>query len=193
MKRNLLLKTALALAIAPPLMASAESQLTTGSGSAVARLDLQVIIPGVIYLGVGSGTNQIATGGNLDSVTFDYTNNADQVGITNTPAADINNSMGTAGSTLPVRVFSNIGQVVITADNPANLVNGTETIPFTEMSVDSDNPYLAAPGFSGDTSQPLLEGRVTNQTANWTYSYRNSAAPAAGVYTGTVTYTASLL
>lgn len=193
MKRNLLLKTALALAIASPLMASAESQLTTGGGSAVARLDLQVVIPGVIYLGVGSGSDQIVTGGNVDNITFDYSNNADQVGITNVPAADISNSMATAGSTLPVRVFSNIGQVVITADNAANLVNGTETIPFTEMSVVSDNPNLAAPGFGGGTSQPLLAGRVTNQTANWTYSYRNSTAPAAGVYTGTVTYTASLL
>ena len=34
-------------------------------------------------------------------------------------------------------------------------------------------------------------GRVTQQTANWTYSFANSVTPAAGRYTGQVTYTAA--
>ncbi|NIM39746.1 MAG: hypothetical protein GTN84_01085 [Hydrogenophaga sp.] len=193
MKRNLLLKTALALAIASPLMASAESELVLGGGSAAARLDLNVVIPGLLYLGVGSGTEAIANGGNRETIVFDYTTNPEQVGITNSPAAEINTSMATAGSTLPVRVFSNLGQVVITATNPANLVSGSDTIPFTEMSVVSDNTNLPAPGFGGGTSQPVLAGRVTDHTANWTYRYANSTKPAAGSYMGTVTYTASLL
>lgn len=196
MKRNLLLKTALALAIASPLMASAESQLTTGGGSAVARLDLQVIIPRVLFLGVGTGTDNTGTSnGTIDAVIFDYTTNADQVGITGSPAGAIYDTNGgfPGNGAVPVRVFGNNGQVTITATNPATLDNGADTIPFSEMSVVSDNASLPAPGFSGGTSQPLLAGRVTNQTALWTYSYANSTAPAAGTYTGTVTYTASML
>jgi hypothetical protein len=196
-KRNLLLKTALALAIASPLMASAESTLTTGGGSAVARLDLQVIIPRVLFLGVGTGTDNTGTSnGTIDAVIFDYTTNADQVGITGSPAGAIYDTNGgfPGNGAVPVRVFGNNGQVTITADNPPNLVNGADTIPFTEMSVVSNNTNLPAPGFSGtNASQPLLAGRVTNQSAFWTYSYGNSTAPAAGTYTGTVTYTASML
>jgi hypothetical protein len=194
-KRNLLLKTALALAIASPLMASAESQLTTGGGSAVARLNLEVVIPSVLFLGVGTGsdlTNESNT--TIDTLTFDYTANAEQVGIAGSPAANIYDTGGFPGNgQIPVRVFGNNGQVTIRADNPPNLVNGADTIPFTEMSVVSNNTNLPAPGFSGGTSQPLLAGRVTNQSAFWTYSYGNSTAPAAGTYTGTVTYTASML
>ena len=193
MKRNLLLKTALALAIASPLMASAESQLTLGSGSAAANLNLRVVIPRVLFLGVGTGSGlPRATNGTIDAVTFDYTNNADQVG-TGVAAADITNTGGFTGSAVPVRVFGNNGQVTITATNPANLVNGADTIPFSELSAASDNAALPAPGFSGtNTSQPLLAGRVTNQLALWTYSYANTTAPAAGTYTGTVTYTATM-
>ncbi|HSX95764.1 MAG TPA: hypothetical protein VLG41_22740 [Hydrogenophaga sp.] len=197
MKRNLLLKTTLALAIASPLMASAESQLTTGGGSAVARLNLEVIIPSVLFLGVGTGSDLTNTSNsNADTLTFDYTTNADQVGIPGSPAADIRDTNGgfPGNGQIPVRVFGNNGQVTIRADNPPNLVNGADTIPFTEMSVVSNNTNLPAPGFSGtNTSQPLLAGRVTNQSALWTYSYGNSTAPAAGTYTGTVTYTASML
>lgn len=193
MKRNLLLKSALALAIASPLMASAESSLATGGGSAVARLDLQVVIPSVLFLGVGTGAdNASISNGTIDTVIFDYTTNADQVGLA-TPAANIGNSLTGNGSAMPVRVFGNNGQVTITATNPATLDNGADTIPFSEMSVVSDNANLPAPGFSGGTSQPLLAGRVTNQTALWTYSYGNLTAPAAGTYTGRVTYTASTL
>ena len=197
MKRNLLLKTALALAIASPLIASAESTLTTGGGSAVARLDLQVVIPGVLFLGVGTGADTMANGtlSTVDTVIFDYTTNADQVGIPGSPAASITDSNGgfPGNGAVPVRVFGNNGQVTITATNPATLNNGADTIPFSDMSVVSDNANLPAPGFGGGTSQPLVAGRVTDHTANWTYSYANSTAPAAGVYTGRVTYTASML
>jgi len=196
-KRNLLLKSALALAIASPLMASAESSLVTGSGSAVARLDLQVIIPGVLFLGVGTGHEQVANGNmpTVDAIIFDYTTNADQVGLTGSPAGAIYDTNGgfLGNGAVPVRVFGNNGQVTITATNPTTLNNGSDTIPFSDMSVVSDNPNLPAPGFSGGTSQPVLAGRVTNHTANWTYSYANSTAPAAGTYTGRVTYTASTL
>ena len=47
---------------------------------------------------------------------------------------------------------------------------------------------------SGGTSAPVLTTgtKVTSQTANWTFAYANTVTPAAGTYTGTVTYTASM-
>jgi len=193
-KRNLLLKSALALAIASPLMAAAESQLTTGSGSAQARLNFEVNIPAVLFLAVGSGAGQLVTNSAIDTVFFDYTNNAADVG-TGAPAQLISNSINGSGSTVPVRVFGNNGQLVITANNPANLVSGTDTIPFSQLTVSSNNPALPAPAFSGGTSQPTVNGRVTDLNAEFTYGFSNNlpVAPAAGVYTGTVTYTAAVL
>jgi hypothetical protein len=195
-KKTLLLKTTLALALATPLLASAESQLvTTGTGSAIANLDLRVIIPRVLFLGVGTGSGTpLATNGVIDALTFDYTTNPLDVGAGATaPAASITSTGPTSGTaSIPVRVFGNNGQVTVTATNPAVLTSGTDTIPFTELSVVSSNAAFAAPGFSGGTSLPTLVGRVTNQTANWTYSYANSTTPAFGTYVGRVTYTATM-
>ena len=62
-KNNLILKSALALALATPLLASAESDITIGTGNAVARLDCRIIIPQVLYFAVG-------TGNGLDALTL---------------------------------------------------------------------------------------------------------------------------
>ena len=60
MKTNsLMIKTAVALALAAPMLANAESQFTTGAGSpitATAHLDFQITIPKVLFLQVGTGT-----------------------------------------------------------------------------------------------------------------------------------------
>ncbi len=197
MKKALLLKTTLALALATPLLASAESQLVTGtgagSGTATARLDLRVVIPRVLYLGVGTGSGTpLATDAAIDALTFDYSTNPLDVGTT-APAGSITSTGPTAATaSIPVRVFGNNGQVTVTATNPAVLTSGTDTIPFSELSVASSNAAFAAPAFGGGTSLPTLAGRVTNQTANWTYTYANNTAPAFGTYVGRVTYTATM-
>lgn len=193
MKKSLLIKSVLALAAASPLLASAESQLTTGAGSATARLDLRVVIPRVLFLGVGTGAaTPLATNPAIDAITFDFSTNPLDVGTTLAAGSITNTGPTPAGSTVPVRVFGNDGQVTITATNPANLTSGADTIPFTELSVTSSNAALPAAGFSGGTSLPTLAGRVTNQTATWTYSYANTVTPAFGTYTGRVTYTATM-
>jgi hypothetical protein len=181
--KALLLKTTLALALATPLLASAESQLVTGTGAgtgaATARLDLRVVIPRVLYLGVGTGSGTpLATNASIDALTFDYSTTSTG------PTA--------ATASIPVRVFGNNGQVTVTATNPAVLTSGADTIPFTELTVTSSNTAFAAPAFSGGTSLPTLAGRVTNQTANWTYTYANNTTPAFGTYVGRVTYTATM-
>lgn len=192
MKKNLFAPAAVAIALAAPLLAHAESQLVT-SGSAAARLDLRVIIPRVLFLGVGTGAaTPLATDGTIDTLTFDYTTNPLDVG-TGAAAGSITSTGPTAGpGAIPVRVFGNDGQITITATNPASLTDGANTIPFTQLSVTSSNAALPAPAFSGGTSLPTLAGRVTNQTANWTYTYANTTTPGFGTYTGRVTYTATM-
>lgn len=189
---SLFVKFAAALALAAPMLASAESQLVTGArAEAVARLNFQVKIPRVLFLGVGTGNARpLATDGTIDTLTFDYTNNPLAVG-TGAPAASITNT-GPDGAIVPVRVFGNDGQITITATNPVSLTSGTDNIPFTEMAMSSDKTDLAAPAFGGGTSMPTLNGHVTNQTASWTYSFANTTVLAAGTYSGQVTYTAAM-
>jgi hypothetical protein len=193
MKNKLFVRSALALAMVAPLMAQADSQLVTGAGSATANLDLRVVIPRVLFLGVGTGSGTpLATNGVVDALTFDYSTNPLAVG-TGAAAGAITSTGPTAGTaSIPVRVFGNNGQVTVTATNPAVLTSGTDTIPFTELTVASSNAAFAAPAFGGGTSLPTLTGRVTNQVANWTYSYANTTTPAFGTYVGRVTYTATM-
>lgn len=97
MKKALLLKSALALALAAPLLASAESQLVVGTGAATARLDVRVIIPRVLFLAVGTGEAGTTTNATIDTLTFDYTA---------TPA-DVGSGTASAGQTVNVRVRGN--------------------------------------------------------------------------------------
>ncbi|HEX5739593.1 MAG TPA: hypothetical protein VFY22_13875 [Hydrogenophaga sp.] len=193
MKKTLFVHTAVALAVAAPLLAHADSELVNGAGSAAANLDLRVVIPRVLFLGVGTGSGTpLATNAAVDSLTFDYSTNPLDVGTGNAAGSITNTGPSPAGASIPVRVFGNNGQVTITATNPAVLTSGTDTIPFTELSVASSNAAFAAPAFGGGTSLPTLAGRVTNQTADWTYSYANTTTPAFGTYEGRVTYTATM-
>ena len=193
MNQKLFVRSALALALATPLLVQAESQLVTGTGAATANLDLRVVIPRVLFLGVGTGSGTpLATNGVVDALTFDFSTNPLDVG-TGAAAGSITSTGPTAGTaSIPVRVFGNNGQVTVTATNPAVLTSGTDTIPFSELSVTSSNASFAAPTFGGGTSLPALTGRVTNQTANWTFSYANTTTPAFGTYEGRVTYTATM-
>ena len=130
MKKALLLKTTLALALATPLLASAESQLVTGTGvgtgTATARLDLRVVIPRVLYLGVGTGSGTpLASNASIDALTFDYSTNPLDVGTT-APAGSITSTGPTAATaSIPVRVFGNNGQVTLAASTLGALTNAT--------------------------------------------------------------------
>lgn len=185
----------MALALSAPLMASAESQLVTGAGSAVARLDFRVVVPRVLFLGVGSGAAGFATNTTVDTVTFDYTSNPAAVG---TGAA----AGAVTGNVVPVRVVGNNGQVTLAASTTGALTNGTaDTIAWSEISATSNLPALPSPTIpntgAGTASNVTLSSgtKITDRTANWTFSYANSAVVAPGTYgttNGRVTYTASM-
>lgn len=196
MKKSLLLKSTLALALATPLLASAESQLVNGaSGSATARLDFRIVVPRVLFLGVGTGAAGFATNTTVDTVTFDYTGNPADIG-TGAAAGTI------TGNVVPVRVVGNNGQVTLTASTTGALTNATaDTIPWSQITATSSVAALPSPVIpntgAGTASNVTLSSgtRITDRSANWTFAYANSAVVAPGTYgttNGRVTYTAAM-
>jgi hypothetical protein len=198
-KKALLLKTTVALALAAPLLASAESQLiTTPTGNAVARLDFRVIVPRVLFLGVGTGAAGLANNTAIDTVTFDYSTNPAAVGGGPTAPALL-----TSGTVVPVRVVGNNGQISLTASTTGALTNATlDTIPWSEISAVSSqtatlpSPVIPNTGVGGSSNVSLSSGtKITDRSANWTFSYANTAVVAPGTYgttNGRVTYTAAM-
>jgi hypothetical protein len=192
MKKALLLKTALAVALATPLLASAESQLTVGAGAASARLDFRVTIPRVLFLAVGTGATGLANNTSIDTVTFDYTTNPAALG-TGAAAGAI------TGNIVPVRVLGNNGVIALASTSTGALSNaGGDTIPWSEITViSSDATNFASPAPSGaSVNLGVSSGtKVTSRNANWTFSYANSVAVPPGTYgttNGRVTYTATM-
>jgi len=92
---------------------------------------------------------------------------------------------------------ANVAAATLTANSSAPLSNGSgQTIPFTQIrwvsSGNSDSGAQPFPSgtFSGGATQSI--GSISrNQWAEscMTFSYLNTAVPAAGTYTGRVTYT----
>lgn len=176
--------------------ASAESDVATGAAAqsagagASARLNFQIEIPRFIYLRVGQA------GLGIDTVRFDPT--AEQV------AEGTAGITGTAGSgSVYVSLISNAGGVTITPTNSNGngLSDGGATpnyISYGQIETASNVGALQAPELTnaGGTSvsiTPNISANVTNISATWTYTYDNPTdPPAAGTYTGQVTYTAAI-
>jgi len=181
-KKALLLQSALAVALASPLLASAESQLVAGTGTATARLNVRVVIPGFIALKVGTGAIMSNTA-TVDTVDFTLTD--PQVGVDGTITA-------TSGGAVPVQLQSNIGNVNLSSAGAA-LTSGPDSIPLSRIAVTSAGT-LAHPAFgAAATAVTPTSGRVINRSGTWTYAYNHQGATAPvgfGTYTSQVTYTA---
>ena len=204
--KTLILQAAVALAVAGPLLAHAESQFTTGAGTPItasAKLDFQIIIPKVLFLQVGTGTN-MATNAAVNQIAFTV------------PAANVGDASvisATAGSgdlgngTVTARVIGNNGTITFTSTTLGALGNGSgDTNSYSQISaavaVNTSATALAHPALvDGATSTVTLTpavGKVMNRDAKWTYTYLNSAVVAPGTYGGVntnnsrVTYTASM-
>ena len=193
--------TALALAFAP-VRAHAESVSVNGVGTAtvtaVAHLNFSIAVPKFLFLQVGTGTS-MANNTAVDQITF--TVPAANVGDSAAIAGTGGNAGGGTATTVVVK--GNNGQVTITETNngTGGLSNGAgNVISYNEIQATSSTGGLPAPVLSNgssNTSLPSLSGKVTNQSANWTYSYLNTTTPAAGTYGtstngGRVTYTATM-
>ncbi|UUZ74540.1 hypothetical protein LP414_19155 [Polaromonas sp. P1(28)-13] len=58
--KKLILVSALSLASLLTVTAHAESNIVVGAGTAAAKLDFRVILPRVLFLGVGTGASALA-------------------------------------------------------------------------------------------------------------------------------------
>ncbi|MCU0926463.1 MAG: hypothetical protein MUF44_10615 [Hydrogenophaga sp.] len=186
MNKSLILKSVIAVSLAVPMLASAESDLTVGAGPAAARLNFQVIVPRVLYLAVGTGNATLADDTTVDLLSYDYSGNV----------AALGNGTDSAAQAVNVRVLGNNGQIQIAAaGSGTGLVNSlipAEVIPWTEILATSSAATFAVPAVGGTANPTLSAGRVTNRTAVWNFAYSNSVIPAPGTYTGQVTYTATM-
>jgi hypothetical protein len=170
-------------AVATP--ASAESQLVNGAGSATARLDFRVIVPRILFLGVGTGAAALAaTNTTIDRLTFDYTAS---------PAA-VGQGIPSASQNVSVRVLGNNGQVTLVAAAAAPLTSAVgDTIAWTEIGAISSSGDLPHPVIGGGTSNVTLNGgKITARSATWEFFYQNTAVVAPGTYDGRVVYTAAM-
>jgi hypothetical protein len=202
--RNTILKSAVALALGLPLVASAESTFTTGAGTpitATARVDFTVVIPKFVSLQVG------AAGAGINLITFDMTAAAASIGNAVAQAATAG-SGDLANGVVTAKVLGNNGQVTLSVAAAAGgLVTATgDTIPFSQITtttaVNTSATALPAPVLTNGTSAGVLAAltgtKITNQDAKWTYKYANAAVVAAGTYGGVnvlggrVIYTASM-
>jgi len=204
--RSNLVKAAVLVALAAPMLASAESNFTTGAGSPItanAHLDFQIVIPKILFLQVGTGTN-MAANATINQIAFSVpaANVGDGTVIAATAGSgDLGNGVVTA------RVIGNNGTVTFTSTTVGALGNGAgDTISYGQIATAAAantsavvlaHPTLADAATTTVTLTPA-SGKVLNRDAKWTYTYTNAAVVAPGTYGGVntnnsrVTYTASM-
>jgi hypothetical protein len=211
MKTSIALNTLLgAAAMTLPLMAFAESNVATGGGplTATAHVDFSIVIPKILYLRVGNGSNYAAATPVLTSVnTIDLITFSPAVGAVGNGTAvpgtggDLNNGVETAA------IVSNSGSVTLNATAGGPLSDGAgDTISYTLITttasaLKSATP-LPAPVLSDTTSTNVVltapAAKFITQDAKWTYSYANSVTVPGGTYggvntnAGRVVYTATM-
>lgn len=186
-----------------PMLAQAESTFVSGAGNATANLDFQVVVPRILFLRVGTGTN-FATNPAIDLITF----NVPGASLGNgTPVAATAASGDLGNGAVTARVLGNGGSVTLTSATLGALSNGAGgSISFGQINT-AVTTLAGVPGAAmphptlvdtGTGSVPLAAtAGVVNRGATWTYSYANSSVVAAGSYggagvnNGRVTYTAA--
>ena len=173
--------------------AQAESRIThghaTASLSASVSLDFRVIVPRVLFVSIGSGSN-MAINTTIDRVDFNVP--AGDVGTGNATAA----TSGSGAYPVTARVMSNGNSVSFTATGSAGgLTSGAQSIPWSQIAPVSGGalPHPAiGTGTAGVAATLTASGGIVDKSATWNFSYSNSSPLAAGNYNGRVFYTAAL-
>ncbi len=199
---------ALGALIVSPLLSHAESNYVTGAGatSAAAKLDFQIVIPKVLYLRVGTGTDN-ANNAAVDVLTFTVpgVNVGDGTAISPT-GGDV------GGNAVTVRAYGNGGNPITlnsSVTGPLSTAAG-DTIPWSQITVTPGalasttagytNAAITHPAFSATsgagTATTLTAGaaKTAKVEGKWTFAYANAAIVPAGTYGtsangGRVTYT----
>lgn len=183
-------------------MAAGDSDNNPNDGLNVSvQLKHRVVIPEIIYFRIGLAAEISKVEFNLlDNPSFTAGNNRTQAGKNplgnGTPIAATSENAGV----LALDLRANVGTVILSyaIDNPSGLSDGSgHFIPMSEVTVQTDNAGFPAPiltNLANNTASivgNLYAGKVIKQTANWTYTYKNTVQPLAGRYKGRVTYIAS--
>lgn len=195
--------TALLLCACVFSQARAESNTdNSGALAAVARLDFTVNIGKFMFLRVGAV-------GPINTVTFDLSPTIAPGAVSPLPGSNVPInwdgsapvfSVAATGHVVPVEVRSNAGQVSLRATTTAALTSGSDTIPMSHISVTSNNADLPAPvlvntgtGSGVNVTGSTFGNLVTVRAADWTFGYAPTPAtlPAAGNYSGQITFSAS--
>ncbi len=198
MKTRNLSRIALAVALAVPAIAAAESNFVTGAATttgANARLDFRIIIPSVLYLAVGTS--------NLPALTDNNTVDLVDFGTIATPGGG---AVAATSGPVNVAIRGNNGNISLTANHvgAGGLSDGAgEFISMTTITGTAGGASIAHPAFVDNGASvpvvvtPNVGTKITNRTDTWTFSYANATIPAAGTYgtaanQGRVTYTATM-
>jgi hypothetical protein len=176
-------------AVAAAFGAQAESTINTSGlalSATTARLNFSVVIPKIIFLQVGTGPVAPALTANATVDTVTHTVAAASMGDSTAVAG-----VSSGGATINARVLGNGGNVNFAAvGSGAGLTGPGTTIPWTQI-VPSTSGTLIHPVIGAAAVSLAATSGVVNQTTVYSFNYSNSAALAAGTYTGTVTYTAT--
>jgi len=165
----------------------AQAESSVGTATASARLDFQVVIPGVVFLQVGSGTFRQNVG-TIDQIVFEPTDQQ----ITDGGTVNATATSGNLGNgQVTVRVFGNVGELDLTS-TATDLISAGNTIPWTQIAVavTGDIPHDPFAANGAMTVNLATQGGspVVNRQGSWTYSYANTAGFRPGTYQGRVTY-----
>ncbi|RYF74978.1 MAG: hypothetical protein EOO22_05865 [Comamonadaceae bacterium] len=194
-----------------PFAAGSDTATTAGLGNpATAQLRFAINIDKFLFLGVG-GAPWPTESGVMSQLAFTMAPTVP--GGPTTPTGPVNNANANwsggaptfavspaAGLSLPVEVRSNGGTVSL-ASNSTVLTSavGGNTTPMGVTITSSNAGLPAPPVVSGSNGGPVsvtptaFVPYVTTQTAIWTFKYVSPATPpAAGNYTGTITFTATI-
>lgn len=194
MRFNSLASTAaIALAVAglAGLSGVAQAESNLGSASASASLDFQVVIPGLVFLQVGTGDFQ-RDDTNVDDIVFDV-QPAQLVSGGSVAATAGSGNLG--DGEVNVRVWGNIGELRLSSTAEELSDGAGNTIPWSQITVGTTGGNAPPHGtFSADGSisqllTPPGNSKVVNRIGTWTYSYANTEQPSQGTYSGKVTYT----
>jgi hypothetical protein len=181
-------------AVADRRESSAPESAPTSSVTASASLDFALTLDRFISLSVGSNSVINFDLSPLAAHCFDAAAGSCFGG--GTPVLPV--GIGT----LPVSVRSNAGAVrlIASAASPLSAANGAETIPMSQIKIRSSDPTnFPAPLIVDGGGSPVhinptaFEGRVTQRSAQWSFSYANTVSPSAGAYHGKILFTATTL
>jgi hypothetical protein len=199
------------LATAPAFAESTFNAAAVTGTTATARLDFSVVIPQVLFLRVGTSSGNTTTDATIDALTFTV------------PGANVGNGTAVAGTggdltagAVTVRVYGNNGNISLNSATTGLLQGAVaaDTIPWSQIGVAAGALTVATAGYTnaaithpafnatfgaGTATTLTATNKIVRLEGKWTYTYLNTALPAAGTYGGTVakngrvTYTATQL